>query len=297
MVSKPWASPEQLEWFSTKRSAFLAAQKAGKVNEFFTEAESEFFAEWPEISRLFGPDATVEGLSEEELNEYGAALRRRKGQIHSKFYNDQSKTRHEKPKALSVQGLLSTGGHGSSTRAPQEVEVYSKLFYKDRIKDTVDAQKKDVPRSKNIAVVRRETQVAYDNESEEVKREVRARVDALKASASAQVAERSLTTTRTPADYQKCVTLTMSQSYIDWFARAIDSVPQFLERLFAYLAEETGWAYSVMGGGPCPDEGGALQTISYVIHVCYHWCNLSHLSATAITLALHRQATTSSTRT
>ncbi|TFY55898.1 hypothetical protein EVJ58_g7965, partial [Rhodofomes roseus] len=234
-------------------------QKAGKVNEFFTEAESEFFAEWPEISRLFGPEATVEGLSEEEMSEYGAALRRRKGQIHSKFYNDQSKTRHEKPKALSIHGLLSTGGNGPSTRAPQEVEVYSKLFYKDRIKENVDAHKKDVPHRKNIAVVRRETQIAYDNESEEVKREVRARLDALKASASAQ-AETSSTTTRTPADYQK----------------AIDSVPQFLEQLFAYLAEETGWAYSVVGGGPCPDEGGALQTISYHIGTTPAGHNFKH---------------------
>ncbi|KAH9836219.1 uncharacterized protein C8Q71DRAFT_724057 [Rhodofomes roseus] len=246
MPAKPWVTPEQHEWFQTKKEAFLGAQKIAKVTAFLTEAEAQFWEQWPELPGLFGPEITVQDLSDEQLETYRNALQKRKLQIRAKFYNDQAKTRHEKLKTLSLSAVISAG-KSTSTRVPQEVEVYSKLYYRDKVKESVEEEIKNGQgsKNKNIGVVRRETALAFEAETDEVKAEVKAFVQKVKEATAAESKERPVE--RTPQRYQS----------------AINDLPRFLEYVLLYLAEETGWALTVMGGGPCPEEGGAIQTFAY----------------------------------
>ena len=78
MVAKTWATTEQTEWFESRKGTFREAQKVGKVDQYVTEACSEFFEKWPEVEKLFGPAATVSTLNEEQRVQYTKALRVRK---------------------------------------------------------------------------------------------------------------------------------------------------------------------------------------------------------------------------
>lgn len=51
--------------------------------------------------------------------------------------------------------------------------------------------------------------------------------------------------------------------------RALDGVPAFLRQVFEQASEQTGWAFTVLAGGPCPEEGGAIKTMSYVFCILY----------------------------
>ncbi|KAH9831678.1 uncharacterized protein C8Q71DRAFT_861684 [Rhodofomes roseus] len=246
-----WTTEEQNEWFADKREAFLAAQKAGKVSAFFTETEGQFFERWPELTRLFGPDVALSTLTAEQEVAYRDALVARKKRIHAKFYNLHSKLKKGEANGVSLTSLLSASGKGAGTRCPQELEVYMKLYYKDKIQPGVEAEIKEnnVPSSKTIGVIRRHTQLAYDDETEEVKAEVRAKLSELKGAAAAAAAKQSSAANAglSPAEYQ----------------RTINALPRIGQEVTRTLCLNSGWSAFLVIGGPCPEEGGALKTMAF----------------------------------
>lgn len=38
-----------------------------------------------------------------------------------------------------------------------------------------------------------------------------------------------------------------------------------LKEFFSELSQKTGWCFTVIGGGPCPEEDGEIRTIWYVL--------------------------------
>ncbi|KAH9911487.1 uncharacterized protein B0H18DRAFT_1128635 [Fomitopsis serialis] len=253
MPPKSWATPEQLQFFKERIQGFLAAQKANKVSQFMTETESEFFEKWPELTKMYGPDVALDDLTEEQMTKYGAALQKRKDQMRSKFYNDAYATRRDTPKALTLAALL-PAAPPPAKRAPQRLEAYSKLYYQDKVKASVaDATKdEDVPEARNINIVHRELASAFSLEPPEVQAEVQSYIQQQKA--AIELAKKAAATmpslaNRTPEEYNS----------------AIKELPQFLGPLLKVASELTGLSISCYGGGPWPEEGGALQTFSFHI--------------------------------
>lgn len=73
-----WTTEEQGQWFDDRKGSFSLAQKASKVGEYLTEAQSDFFERWPEVEALFGEGTAVSDLNEEQMQRYTQALKRRK---------------------------------------------------------------------------------------------------------------------------------------------------------------------------------------------------------------------------
>lgn len=46
--------------------------------------------------------------------------------------------------------------------------------------------------------------------------------------------------------------------------RAISALPGFFKLVFDHVCHETGWSFTVIGGGPSPEEKGAIQTMRYM---------------------------------
>ena len=63
----------------------------------------------------------------------------------------------------------------SSSRVPTEQHLYSKKYYKTRVKNAVEAEigDRDIEPSQRINIVARITAETYKNESEEIKQEIR----------------------------------------------------------------------------------------------------------------------------
>lgn len=85
MPGVPWTTEEQGKWFDDRKGSFSMAQKASKVEEYLTEAQSDFFERWPEVEVLFGEGAVVSNLSDEQMEQYAQALKRRKAMRMSFF--------------------------------------------------------------------------------------------------------------------------------------------------------------------------------------------------------------------
>lgn len=100
-----------------------------------------------------------------------------------------------------MRSLLTLAGRNTATRAPQVLEAYSKLYYKDKVQDGVHAELKKVPKDQTLNVVRRELQSVYDEETDEVKASVNAYVQAKKAALAAPSPASS--TVRSPVEYQR----------------------------------------------------------------------------------------------
>lgn len=44
----------------------------------------------------------------------------------------------------------------------------------------------------------------------------------------------------------------------------IEFIPSLVMEFLGELTQKTGWSFSIFGGGPCPEEGGDINTFSYV---------------------------------
>lgn len=78
MLAVSWTTTEQGTWFEERKGSFSTAQKACKVDQYLTEAQSDWFERWPEVEILFGEGTAVSDLDEEQTMQYSQALKRRK---------------------------------------------------------------------------------------------------------------------------------------------------------------------------------------------------------------------------
>ena len=95
-------------------------------------------------------------------------------------------------------------------RKLREVEVYSLLFYKDKIKPRVDEERGDMPlgRSDNLRLIKRVTADMYDDETEQVKALVAAKIAEAKERPNPKVQESDQPSfipgaKRTPSEFQR----------------------------------------------------------------------------------------------
>lgn len=144
---------------------------------------------------------------------------------------------------------------------------YSKLYYDTRVAPLVAIQvqllgHKPSP-AENLAIIKRLTRETWENEDDETIAEVNAALDtdraAKLATGSCEDGEE-----RTPAEYQRYVSFYLHHilGYILNQLRSIGDLPAVLKAVFEELSLKTGWSFTVLMGGPYPQDGGSIQTAS-----------------------------------
>jgi molecular chaperone GrpE (heat shock protein) len=119
-------------------------------------------------------------------------------------------------------------------RALQDTQVYSKLYYKSKLKAIVDEELKDKAPKKQerFAKVMEVTKREWAKESEEVKETVRRKRDE------------------------------MQQAKDKPSPAAIDNLSHVVHNFLRHLRQTTGWTGFLVIGGPQPDTGGELAIAS-----------------------------------
>ncbi|KAF8065990.1 hypothetical protein FPV67DRAFT_1450220 [Lyophyllum atratum] len=157
------------------------------------------------------------------------------------WYSNNSKAR----KVSKTPALTFQFDKPKPTRAPQAIKVYSKGHYKEKVKDSVKAEMADkgiIPKLQ-LPVIRCQLAEAFAAESAEVQQAVLAEVQTAKATMKLPQVE----PTYTPQSY----------------AVAIDCVPEAARKFIDVMSLQTGWVWSVLGGGPDPVNHGRIRTVGY----------------------------------
>jgi hypothetical protein len=147
------------------------------------------------------------------------------------------------------------------------------MYYQDKIKPLVLQERGPSPLSKSesLSLIKRVTAAMWAEESEEVKAAVARKVaEAISGDVERGECDEVMVETgipglpsRSPSDFQRWVFLVLTASliFMMWVQhRAINDVSPLLMEVLKALSDETGWAFSVLMGGPSPVAGGTIAS-------------------------------------
>ncbi|KAK0488252.1 hypothetical protein EDD18DRAFT_1335173 [Armillaria luteobubalina] len=134
-------------------------------------------------------------------------------------------------------------------RHVRAVEIYSHCYYPTRVKPIVKAAiwktLTRLSRGQKLTLINTITRQTFDTESDTIKEEI------------FTVAE------------QLCEEQAEAAQHGDWspedYLDAINTAPMLLNRFLQDLAMQTGWWFSIIGGGPDPADNGNIRTGSFHI--------------------------------
>ncbi|KAF6753838.1 hypothetical protein DFP72DRAFT_1069042 [Ephemerocybe angulata] len=248
-------SPEQLEFLKPFLAEFKELQLAGKgLTAFWERLYHKFYLVWP------NQQAELEAPAEPKppkLTKGGKISKRqveketppvmiystmknwkdaRESQIRSYYYNRTTLGRKKGQAKVNIVVAI-----GKKDRVLAEHQLYSKKYYADRVKAKVDtalAKIDDV--ASHIKVTAQILKESWDQETKEIRDEI-------------QAEHKRLVQEKKEKDKTlKHVLEGKGQQDISPEERAIvqEAIPELLESFCEAMAAKTGWAFSVIGGGP-----------------------------------------------
>ncbi|KAK0470906.1 hypothetical protein IW261DRAFT_1572596 [Armillaria novae-zelandiae] len=188
------------------------------------------------------PEAIAKRAAQDEI------YQTRKNQIKSKFHNN-----HHKP--VNMAATNSTGNAAVPTKKKKKllfnlkpvrrirsVQIYSHRYYKTHVLPYVNKALTTAGKLKQGAMLNLSNQITAERleaETNSIKGEILAALEELSEAEGK----------RSPVDYLE----------------AIDQAPALLQRFLQEVAEQTGWWFSVIAGGPLPTDNGNIHTQSFHI--------------------------------
>ncbi|RXW12572.1 hypothetical protein EST38_g13278 [Candolleomyces aberdarensis] len=284
MVGKAWGSRRQCSFLRGRRQEFAASQgDRSLTRQFWPNLVGDFFAIWKnqeiendDFTKEAEEDAVAAATSEGKDNKNGGTKAKgrrtkvkpprippvfashdewvadRTRKLHNWFYNHLSSSRQVKPAVtLSVDAAPVLGGKGLT-----EDQMYSKKYYHDRVKPLVDAEisANAADAKTQISIRAKLTRQCYEQESEEVKLEIQREkeADERKRRETLEMLQ-SLTRPDGEKEYTP-----------EEYARYQEAAGDLIECFFEALAPRTGWAWTVLGGGPqAGKDNGKIGVVSF----------------------------------
>ncbi|KAG1897937.1 uncharacterized protein F5891DRAFT_982142 [Suillus fuscotomentosus] len=230
MAPPKWTTKEQEEWLQPWYEKYSGKQgeKCRNFNNFFADLNEQWFDVFPEPR----PNncTTVGPLTKEEWDEAIDAHKNAKAKAKATDAFDavvRRTTECEKP-----------------TRTLQEHEAYSKLYYADRIQQSVREtlklaeEQQPLTNGRRVALLKKETATLYAGESEEVKSKVKEYI-------MAQKNQRMQNQPETWSVEDQKQNLTKLAAVANQFLKG--------------LADTTGLVFSLLVGGPSAELGGLID--------------------------------------
>ncbi|EAU83277.1 hypothetical protein CC1G_12794 [Coprinopsis cinerea okayama7 len=179
---------------------------------------------------------------------------RRKNQVYRWFYNYDKACRSQ---CTEIKVELQSTAPDAPTRALTRKQLYSKKYYKTRVKPKVAAElaklKRRPTRGERIDMIRRKTGEAYDNETPETKAEI-------------EKLEKDIAEEREKRKeiLQDAFVEPPSPSTPEAYLRHIEALREIFQGLLSALSKKTGWSFTVLAGGPDPSKpDGGIRTMSF----------------------------------
>ncbi|KAH9836853.1 uncharacterized protein C8Q71DRAFT_858050 [Rhodofomes roseus] len=251
MAPQRWTTEEQFEWLSAWGSSFRQHREASTLSRFWPEVAREWFKVFPERNTLY-PDFHGP-LTEDEASALDKAIGNRAKRLRNWFNNKNGQKARKAESARVDLSILKPRGR----RALQPTEVYSRKYYKDRVKPLVDDALKsgnyDKPARLNL--IKRLTRETYEGEDPDIKAEVEAEVLAAKQELTESGDEGG------DGDNEEHDATPASSVNAVYRQAAVDNLPAVMRQLFAELRRRTGWYFYTVGAGL--DAEGRVSSIAF----------------------------------
>ncbi|KAG2072843.1 hypothetical protein BDR04DRAFT_1116731 [Suillus decipiens] len=233
--------------------------------EFMATYHDQFLESWgqkfPERAVVFKDIPLDVDLTEEQSTQGATAWTLHQQCLMEKFHNDlaSSKTGQQANAKTATVNKMMTCILNSSKEKPSCMlkpwEMYSKTHYV-KIKDAVKTEQEELKnapfaepaRKITLHIVKQHLKDAFNNESEEIKAEVLAAVEAMKEMRCTEIEEAKKHSEHHDKD--------VAHSYI---SKITTILMQFLEELH----EMTDWVFTILMGEPQPTMDGALDISSF----------------------------------
>ncbi|KAH9476125.1 hypothetical protein JR316_0004534 [Psilocybe cubensis] len=247
MPPLPWGTPEQIEFLSAKVPEFQASQRTKTTPNFWTKIYQEFFVLWPTPEAEVRP-MTVPKKKKKKKNapvvlpqtktelSHAEWVKLRKNQIVNWFNNRGAGTQHRRGPTIVI-------GGNNAPRLLSETNLYSKKYYDERIRPRVIEALRTNPEGHRIAIINKCTGEAWNDESDEVKAEIRAELAKLK-ELKGQIPD--MPEVMSP---EEC-------------AINLLTLPETIQAFIDEMSSRTGWVFTVIAGGPEPADQGKIRTVA-----------------------------------
>lgn len=226
MPGGTWTTPDQASWLRKQVPRYLNAKANKSVSDFFNTVSFEFFSKWSEKDHLFPPQNGSERvLTAVQQLELTNAIEKRKTVSFKHSYSirityvtlQQIKAwlgwhsrNHTARGGLEVvsANFANTFKQLARTRPLKDLEVYSQIYYKTKIKPMVIAKRgtRTLSRSDNLKLVKQTIADCWAAETEDIKAAVRIRASQLRRDRESVIGSvPKPNQAMTPEDYQKYV--------------------------------------------------------------------------------------------
>ncbi|KAG1825331.1 hypothetical protein DFJ58DRAFT_738534 [Suillus subalutaceus] len=262
MAPPKWATVEEEKFFQSHAAKYQVCQAKRNYSGFWEPVFEEWFSRFPERLRVFKDVPLDVELTVEQKTEVGKAVEHRRQQIMNKFKNDmgsskvnrRTKNRNNRmmtadvaaastsltpavaSKKSMVAQIISSARH---VRGPQATEAFSKLFFDDMVKPTL-----------NLAIETAKAEAVANAAAEN-----RERPDEVKQQV-AEFVEEAKKKKKKEWEEAKGAGVADHQVYID-------KLPAVLTEFFDELQRLTGLVFTVLMGGPTPAMGGQIDVQSF----------------------------------
>ncbi|EPS93721.1 hypothetical protein FOMPIDRAFT_94414 [Fomitopsis schrenkii] len=245
MAPQRWTNEAQLELLESKTSSYIHHRNAHTLPRFRADLFREWFDQFPERGNL---GADVQGpLTQQEAAALPAATWKRKERINNWFRNHNGQKGRRAVTGRVNLSILRPKGR----RALQPVEVYSRKYYDERVKPTVDAAIEAgavTEPSAKLNLVKRITREAYEADSDEVKAEIKDEVEALKSFCELL---------KSGVDPEGAEIDDVQRQAV------IDNLPAIWRQILTMLQKWTGWYFLVVMAGEDGADDGKLRSMTY----------------------------------
>ncbi|KDQ32240.1 hypothetical protein PLEOSDRAFT_165491 [Pleurotus ostreatus PC15] len=232
-------SAEQKTFLFSLMNAYLEAQKIGRLDKFWLEMQGAWFHKWAEEE-----DTTITD-KEERATAHAEAIAARIKYLRRWYPNHSGKKNRANPYGRLIAQAVKKA---RPTRRPQLVQLYTKLYYAQRIAPLVQAEMrrltilkgKKPSRGVFLRLLRIYSTARWKLEKDNIKDKVIAEYD------RRQKEKDEAAEPGTPSAY----------------AAAIEDISIHFDAFSDLLSSMTGWSFTLLAGGPDPNNRGQIRTFS-----------------------------------
>ncbi|KAG2052901.1 hypothetical protein BDR06DRAFT_1009034 [Suillus hirtellus] len=254
MPAATWASKEQTLWLQEQLPDYMKYAKEGDYTQFWPALDISWFTKYPERAVVF-PDIPIDFLllPEQEVA-IEKAKKGRKVQLRTWFRwrtNGSKKNRSLKKKSTVFDDALKP-----KRRTKSEAEIYSEMYYNERVKPLVmaEAEAGNVTTSgKRVALGRKFSKELLEDETEDVKADIRS-----KYKEQLRAVKRAAKSGNHFLDLDNEVDDEMDAKII---MQGIDDLPVICKRFAQLVKQKTRFVVSFMFAGPDPRNNWDMTTL------------------------------------
>ncbi|KIJ57984.1 hypothetical protein HYDPIDRAFT_34617, partial [Hydnomerulius pinastri MD-312] len=253
---------EPLAWLEKKEAEHRELLESKAYSKFWPILFEQWFKDFPERKEMF-PDVPEEvDLTEEQGRALGEAINKRQRKLQAWFRWRGNPTRVSRAANRHHPDLLTAITTSKPTRTRTKVELYSEMFYQDRVKPLVEAEaaagKLNAPGAKLVAA-RTLCRDLLENEEEEVRKQIDELYEAEKKK------RKSLSSGDDSAE----------ETDPDAILAAIEDLPATLGQILTALSKKTGWTFSCMMAGPHPRRDWDITAATFHLGKTPMGCDFS----------------------